>query len=195
MRRTTKAAVLALAVAAGACSRGGRAVEDGEPATQEHKVGVAQDQRVLDEAANKDKQDGGPGNPRNTIDPTTGMMQAGPLTAIGNSGVSGNYALEPAGASGTEVNVTVNAPSGGAGGYRVSLNRGPCGQLGAPVAEVTRIQVGTATVAARSDTVPLAPTAIMNGEHAIVIYGGQRTEPLACANLPANAPIPGTTGT
>jgi hypothetical protein len=186
------AAVLALAVAAGGCSRGGRAVEDGEPATQEHKVGVAQDQRALTEAADKDKQDEGPGNPRNTRDPVSGMMQAGPLQALNNSGVSGTFSAEPAG-TGTAFNVSVNAPAGGSGGYRVSLNRGPCSSLGAPVAEVTQLQVGTATVASRSDTVPLAPTAIMNGEHALVVYGGQRAEPLACASLPRNAPIPGTT--
>jgi hypothetical protein len=192
MRRTIQvAAVLALAASAGACSRGGRAVEDGEPATQEHKVGEAQDQRQLHQAAEADESGANPGAPRNVRDPVSGMSQAGALTALNNSGVSGNFSMMPAG-NGTTVNVSVNAPSGAAGGYRVSINRGPCSQLGAQVAEVGQVQVGGATVAGQTYTLPLPTTQVMNGEHALVVYGGT-PQPVACASIPANAPIPGTT--
>ena len=191
MRRTMKvAAVLALA-AAGACSRGGQAVEDGEPATQEHKVGEAQDERQLHEASEADQSDKNPGAPRNVRDPVRGMSQAGALTAMNNSGVSGNFSMTPEG-SGTSVNLSVNAPAGGSGGYRVSINRGPCSQLGAPVAEVGQVQVGAATVAGQTFTVALPTTQVMNGEHALAVYGTQSAQPLACATIPANAPIPGT---
>jgi hypothetical protein len=186
------AAVLALAAAAGACSGGGRAVEDGEPATQEHKVGAAQDERQLHEAAEADEEGRNPGAPRNVRDPVSGMSQAGALTALNNSGVSGNFSMMPAG-SGTTVNVSVNAPSGASGGYRVSINKGPCSQLGAQVSEVGQVQVGGATVAGQTYTLPLPTTQVMNGEHALVVYGGT-PQPVACASIPRNEPIPGTTG-
>jgi hypothetical protein len=188
------AAVLALAVAAGACSRGGRAVEDGEPATQEHKVGEAQDERQLHQAAEADEQGKNPGAPRNVRDPVSGMSQAGALTAVNNSGVTGNFSMMPAG-SGTTVNLSVNAPAGAAGGYRASINRGPCSGLGPPVAEIGQIQVGAATVSGQTFTVPVATTQVMNGEHALAVYGANGGQPVACASIPRNAPIPGTTGT
>jgi hypothetical protein len=192
MRRTIQvAAVLALA-AAGACSRGGRAVEDGEPATQEHKVGEAQDERQLHQAAEADENGQNPGAPRNVRDPVSGMSQAGALTALNNSGVSGNFSMMPAG-NGTTVNISVNAPSGASGGYRVSINQGPCSKLGAQVAEVGQVQVGGATVAGQTYTLALPTTQVMNGEHALVVYGGT-PQPVACASIPRNAPIPGTTG-
>ena len=193
MRRTKQvAAVLALAVAAGACSRGGKAVEDGEPATQEAKVGEAQDERQLHQASEAD-QHGQTGAPRNVRDPVNGMTQAGALTALNNSGVSGNFSMMPAG-SGTQVNVSVNAPAGGSGGYRVSINRGPCSQLGPSVAEITNVQVGAATVNSRADTVAVPTTTVMNGEHALVVYGNNGGQPLACASIPGNTPTPGATG-
>ncbi len=181
------AAVLALA-AAGACSRGGRPVEDGEPATQEHKVGEAQDERQMHQAAEADESGKNPGAPRNVRDPVSGMSQAGALTALNNSGVSGNFSMTPAG-EGTTLNISVNAPTGAAGGYRVSINRGPCSQLGAQVAEVGQVQVGGATVAGQTFTVPLPTATVMNGEHALAVYGTQNAQPLACASIPANAPI------
>ena len=184
------AAVLALA-AAGACSRGGRAVAAAEAATQEHKVGEAQDERQMHQAAEADEAGKNPGAPRNVRDPVNGMSQAGALTAMNNSGVSGNFSMTPAG-NGTSVNVSVNAPAGASGGYRVSINRGPCGQLGAPVAEVGQVQVGAATVAGQTFTVAVPTTQVMNGEHALAVYGTQNAQPLACASIPANAPIPGT---
>ncbi len=194
MRRTIQvAAMLALAASAGACSRGGRPVEDGEPATQEHKVGVAQDDRQLHQAAEADQSDKNPGAPRNVRDPVSGMSQAGALTALNSSGVTGNFSMIPAESNGTTVNLTVNAPTGAAGGYRVSINQGPCSQLGAPVAEVGQLQVGGATVAGQTYTVALPTTQVMNGEHALVVYGGT-PQPVACASIPRNAPIPGTTG-
>lgn len=188
------AAVLALAAAAGACSRGGRAVEDGEPATQSHKVGAAQDQRQMNQAAEADEQGENPGAPRNVRDPVSGMSQAGALTAVNNSGVTGNFSMTPAG-SGTTVNLSVNAPAGAAGGYRASINRGPCSALGAPVAEVGQIQIGTPTVSAQTFTVPVPTTQVMNGEHALAVYASNGAQPVACASIPRNAPIPGTTGT
>ena len=195
MRRTKqRAALLALALAAGACSRGGQAVEDGEPATQEAKVGEAQDERQLHQAAEADEHGTNPGAPRNVRDPVSGMSQAGALTPVNNSGVTGNFSMMPAG-SGTQVNVSVNAPAGASGGYRVSINKGPCSQLGAPVAEITQLQVGAATVASRADTVNVPTTTVMNGEHALAVYGTNGGQPLACASIPANAPIPGSTGT
>lgn len=191
MRRTMKvAAVLALA-AAGACSRGGQAVEDGEPATQEHKVGEAQDERQMHQAAEADEAGKNPGAPRNVRDPVSGMSQAGALTAMNNSGVTGNFSMTPAG-NGTSVNISVNAPAGAAGGYRVSINRGPCSQLGAQVAEVGQVQVGGTTVAAQTFDIAVPTTQVMNGEHALAVYGTQNGQPLACASIPANAPIPGT---
>jgi hypothetical protein len=99
--------------------------------------------------------------------------------------------MTPAG-NGTSVNVSVNAPAGAAGGYRVSINRGPCSQLGAPVAEVGQVQVGGTTVAAQTFEVAVPTTQVMNGEHALAVYGTQNGQPLACASIPANAPIPGT---
>ncbi|HEX8455408.1 MAG TPA: hypothetical protein VF647_25235 [Longimicrobium sp.] len=193
MRRTIQvAAVLALAASAGACSRGGRAVEDGEPATQEHKVGEAQDERQSHEASEADQHDQNPGAPRNVRDPVNGMSQAGALTALNNSGVTGNFSMMPAG-NGTTVNLSVNAPTGGSGGFRVSVNQGPCSQLGAQVAEVGQVQVGGATVAGQTFTLALPTTQVMNGEHALVVYGG--TQPVACASIPRNTPVPGTTGT
>ncbi len=192
MRRTIQvAAVLALAASAAACSRGGKAVEDGEPATQEHKVGEAQDERQLHQAAEADEEGKNPGAPRNVRDPVSGMSQAGALTALNNSGVSGNFSMMPAG-NGTTVNISVNAPSGASGGYRVSINQGPCSQLGAQVAEVGQVQVGGATVAGQTYTLALPTTQVMNGEHALVVYGG--TQPVACASIPRNAPVPGTSG-
>lgn len=187
------AAMLALAAAAGACSRGGQAVEDGEPATQRHKVGVAQDQRQMRQAAEADESGENPGAPRNVLDPVSGMSQAGALTPINGSGVTGNFSMLPAEGNGTTLNLTVNAPAGGAGGYRVSINKGPCTQLGAPVAEVGQVQVGGATVAGKTYTIPLPTTEVMSGEHALVVYGGA-PQPVACASIPRNAPIPGTTG-
>lgn len=186
------AAVLAVAAAAGACSRGGQAVEDGEPATQEAKVGEAQDERQMHQAAEADEQGDVPGAPRNVRDPVSGMSQAGALTGVNNSGVTGNFSMMPAG-NGTTVNVSVNAPSGASGGYRVSINRGPCSQLGPPVAEVGQVQVGAATVAGQSFTVAVPTTQVMNGEHALAVYGTDGGQPLACASIPRNAPIPGTT--
>ncbi len=184
------AAVLALA-AAGACSRGGQAVEDGEPATQEHKVGEAQDERQLHQASEADEADKNVGAPRNVRDPVSGMSQAGALTAMNNSGVTGNFSMTPAG-EGTTVNISVNAPAGAAGGYRVSVNRGPCSQLGAPVAEVGQVQVGAATVAGQTFTLALPVTQVMNGEHALAVYATNNAQPVACASIPRNAPIPGT---
>lgn len=184
--------MLALAASAGACSRGGRPVEDGEPATQEHKVGVAQDDRQLHQAAEADQSDKNPGAPRNVRDPVSGMTQAGALTALNNSGVTGNFSMMPA-ENGTTVNLTVNAPAGASGGYRASINKGPCSQLGAVVADIGSVEVGAPSVTSQSMTMSLPPTVVMNGEHALVVYGAT-PQPVACASIPRNAPIPGTTG-
>ena len=35
----------------------------------------------------------------------------------------------------------------------------------------------------------------MNGEHALAVYGSDGGQPVACASIPRNAPVPGTTGT
>lgn len=174
-----------------ACSRGEPPALEGGDRTQEARTGKAQDQRALNTAAEASEKREGADPPRNVIDPEQGMMQAGAFTAMNNSGVSGTLSLKAA-EGGTQANVTVNGPAGGAGAYRVALHGGRCGELGAAVAPVGEIQTGAATMGTFSGSIPVPATQVMDGNHAMVITGGGPA-PLACATIPRNAPIPGTT--
>ncbi|HEX6908977.1 MAG TPA: hypothetical protein VF142_01200 [Longimicrobium sp.] len=87
----------------------------------------------------------------------------------------------------TEVSLNGDGAPGRQRQFQASIVQGTCERSGSKVAQIGPIPVGTGSVGARTDTVPLPPGTVMNGQHALIVKGqnaGPATPPLACAALP-----------
>lgn len=113
-------------------------------------------------------------------------IAAGTLSAVNNSGVGGSVNLRGLGEQ-TEVSLNVTGLSDANRQLQAAVVQGTCGQTGTEVAQIGPIPVGTGNVGALTDTLPVSPGTVLNGQHALIIKGqnaGPATPPLACAALP-----------
>jgi hypothetical protein len=121
-----------------------------------------------------------------TMEPPSDMPEMGgmattvPLTAVGESGVSGEVILTPAGGE-TEVSVTLSGlePNSTHPGH---IHEGTCsapGSVVAPLGEITADATGSGTM---TTTAPVATATVTAGNH-IVQYHGEGMAPIACAEI------------
>lgn len=165
-------AVLALCWLA-ACDNGGRQDVQHGPETQSVQT-----------PANDENAEGG--MPVQPIPRPEQTMAAGVLSPVNNSGVGGSVTLRGIGEQ-TEVLLNVTELADGVQRVDAAIVQGTCEQSGAEVAQIGPIPVGAGSVAAVTDTVPLPPGTVLNGQHALVVksgVAGPATPPLACAALP-----------
>lgn len=114
------------------------------------------------------------------------IIVAGRLSPVNNSGVTGSATLRAVGEQ-TEILLNVTGITQGNQQLQGSIVRGTCEQPGAVVAPLDPIAVGAGNIATLTDTIPLPPTVVLNGGHALIIKGdnaGPATPPLACSTLP-----------
>jgi hypothetical protein len=109
-----------------------------------------------------------------------GMATTVALTAVGESGVSGELILTPAGGE-TEVSVTLSGlePNSTHPGH---IHEGTCsapGSVVAPLGEITADATGSGTM---TTSVPVATATVTAGNH-IVQYHGEGMAPIACAEI------------
>ena len=117
---------------------------------------------------------------------------AGRLSPINNSGVTGSATLYAAG-DGTVILLNVTGISEGNNRLQGGIVRGSCENPGAQVVPLGPIPVGAGNIATLTDTIPLPPPAILNGENALIIKGqnaGPATPALACSALPVWEQLP-----
>lgn len=174
------AAVLALCWLA-ACGGGdGRDADEQAPGT----AGATQEV----ETPGATTADGNPqgGMPVQPIPRPEQTIAAGTLSAVNNSGVGGSVNLRGIGQQ-TEVSLNVTGLTDANRQVQASVVQGTCEQSGSEVAQIGPIPVGTGNLAAITDTVPVPPGTVLNGQHALIVKGqnaGPATPPLACAALP-----------
>ncbi len=114
-----------------------------------------------------------------------GMEQMVNMAAVGNSGVSGQATLNPQGSQ-TQVMLTLNglAPNSAHAGH---IHMGTCASLGnvvQPLPEVTADASGSGMV---SETVPLDPATVLNGQHIIAYHqdpGENHGATIVCGSIP-----------
>ena len=132
--------------------------------------------------------DGNPegGMPVQPIPRPEQTIAAGTLSAVNNSGVTGSVNLRGIGEQ-TEVSLNVTGLTDANRQVQAAVVQGTCGQTGSEVAQIGPIPVGAGNIAAMTDTLPLPPGTVLNGQHALIVKGqnsGPATPPLACAALP-----------
>lgn len=196
MKRMTRWPVaLLLALALGAC--GGEPENmDGPPLSDE---ALEVDQEAMEEVQEVAVEPG-PGEPSPyatpapapvlpTPNPPARPTVQGALQPLNASTVRGNMAVAEVGDQ-TLVTVSVtHAPPDVP--LQVGIHRAPCSPPGEHVALLADFRVnerGTATV---TDTLPLAPTAVMNGAHVVLVRlqaGETPGLPVACAPIPRRTP-------
>ena len=113
-------------------------------------------------------------------------IAAGTLSAVNNSGVGGSVNLRGLGQQ-TEVSLNVTGLTDANRQLQAAILQGTCEQSGSEVAQIGPIPAGAGNVAAITDTVPVPPGTVLNGQHALIVKGqnaGPATPPLACAALP-----------
>lgn len=121
-------------------------------------------------------------------------IAAGTISQVNNSGVEGSVTFRGIGEQ-TEVLYNVRGFAEATGLVNAAIVRGSCEAPGAAVAQLDPVAIGTAGIAAATDTVPLPPGEVLDGLHALVVKGenaGPATPPLACAPLPEWQRLPPT---
>ena len=121
-------------------------------------------------------------------------MAAGNLSEVNNSGVSASVNLRGIGEQ-TEVSLNVSGLSEGNRELQAAVVQGTCEANGQQLAQIGPIPVGAGNIAAITDTLPLPPGTVLNGEHALIVKGqnaGPSTPPLACSPLPRWQRLPPT---
>lgn len=135
-----------------------------------------------------------PGMPVQPITQPEQTIAAGAIYEVNNSGVEGSVTFRGIGEA-TEVLYNVRGFTEPTGTVVGAIVRGSCEQPGAAVAQLDPVPIGTGGIAAATDTVPLPPGAVLDGQHALVVKGenaGPATPPLACAALPEWQRLPPT---
>lgn len=113
-------------------------------------------------------------------------MAAGQLSPVNNSGVRGSVNVRGIGEQ-TEISINATGITQGNQQLDAAVVQGTCEQPGAEVAPVGPIPVGAGNIAVVTDTLPLPPGTVLNGQHALILKGqnaGPSTPPLACSPLP-----------
>lgn len=122
------------------------------------------------------------------------IIAAGRLSPVNNSGVTGSVTVRGIGEQ-TEFLLNVTAISEGNQQLQGAVVLGTCERPGSEVARLGPIPVGAGNIATLTDTLPLPPGTVLNGQHAIIIKGqnaGPATPPLACSPLPRWEGLPAT---
>ena len=164
MARAAAAAVLCLGMAA--CGGGG----EGGPGTAE--TSGAEGQQAAPGVQNVPR-------PEQTI-------AGGRLSPVNNSGVTGSVNFRGIGEQ-TEISLNVTGIGEGNQQLQGAVVQGTCEQSGGEVAPVGPIPVGAGNIATLTDTLPVPPGTVLNGQHAFIVKGqnaGPATPPLACSALP-----------
>lgn len=193
MKRTPLLA-LALSVALGACTMKKETPDENVDPGQTSRQVSQSDQEALSRASGNQTpgsgtyQNPGPDSVTPVPNPGGGQTAVGSLKPVNNSGIGGSLTVTAAG-QGTLVSISLTAAPAGSV-YQVALHQGKCGQVGGQVAAFKRpLQVDPNGIGAGSDTLALAPQAVMNGQNVVVLKGqnaGPTTPPVACADIPAN---------
>jgi hypothetical protein len=121
-------------------------------------------------------------------------IAAGRLSPVNNSGVTGSVNVRGIGEQ-TEISLNVTGITEGNQQLQGAVVQGTCEQSGQEVAPIGPIPVGAGNIATLTDTLPLPPGTVLNGQHALIIKGqnaGQATPPLACSPLPQWERLPPT---
>lgn len=183
------AAVLALCWLAACGDNGG---DSPDPGNETAEVGTSGTTTSGDGA----NQGGEAGMPVQPITRPEQTMAAGTISPVNNSGVTGSVNLRGIGEQ-TEVSLNVTGITAGNQQLQAAVVQGTCAQSagGSEVGQIGPIPVGAGNVAAITDTLPLPPGTVLNGQHALIIKGqnaGPATPPLACAALPDWQRLPPT---
>ncbi|HEX2078234.1 MAG TPA: hypothetical protein VHG08_11015 [Longimicrobium sp.] len=182
--RTIVSAAAALCLAA-ACGAGDGA--EGETATQEVDTSRAGGSQTPG-AANQ------PAPNVTNIPRPEQTMAAGRLSPVNNSGVTGSVNVRGIGEQ-TEISLNVTGVTAGNQQLQGAVVQGTCEQPGSDVAPLGPIPVGAGNIATLTDTLPLPPGTVLNGQHALIVKGqnaGPATPPLACSPLPQWQRMPPT---
>ncbi len=123
-------------------------------------------------------------------------IAAGTLTQVNNSGVGGSMNLRGIGQQ-TEVSLNVTGLTEANRQLQAFVVQGRCAQSagGPEVGQIGPIPVGAGNVGALTDTLPVPPGTVLNGQNALLIKGqnsGPSTPPLACGDLPDWQRLPPT---
>jgi hypothetical protein len=186
--RSRSAAVLALCWLTACGDSGGESPDPGNTTESVGTSGTA----IGDDTPEGMEKGGMPG-----VQPITRPEQtiaAGTLTPVNNSGVTGSVNLRGIGEQ-TEVSLNVNGLTDANRQVQVAIVEGSCAQAGREVAQIGPVPTGAGNIAAITDTVPLPPGTVLNGQHALVVKGqnaGPATPPLSCAVLPEWQRLPPT---
>lgn len=196
MQTTTRWPVaLLLALALGACGGEPETMED--PRLADEAVEV--DQRAMEEVTEASDEPGpGEAPPYVTPEPAPVVpvpnppaqpTVAGALQPLNASTIRGGVTVAEAGDR-TLVTVSItNAPPDVP--LQIGVYRAPCTPPGARVAPVAEFRVNERGLATVTDTLPMAPTAVMNGAHVLLVRlqaGETPGLPVACAPIPRRSP-------
>jgi hypothetical protein len=180
MTTIARAAVAALLCGAAACGDdGGEDPDAGNPSAEVGQSGTATDARTPGSG-----ETAAPGV--QNIPRPEQAMAAGNLSPVNNSGVTGSVNVRGLGAQ-TGVSLNVTGIAEGTQQLQGSIVQGTCEQNATQVAQIGPIPVGAGNIASLTDTLPLPPGTVLNGQHALLVKeqnAGPATPPLACAALP-----------
>ncbi|HEX8209034.1 MAG TPA: multicopper oxidase domain-containing protein [Longimicrobium sp.] len=108
------------------------------------------------------------------------------LTALNNSGVTGQAQIMEHGAAETMVTVTLQGQ--GSGTHPGHIHSGTCDQLGPVVAPLQSVAMASGTGTSTS-TVKVSMGTVMNGQHVVNFHAGAGANPMApvaCGAIPAH---------
>lgn len=108
------------------------------------------------------------------------------LTALNNSGVTGQAQIMEHGAAETMVTVTLQGQ--GSGTHPGHIHSGTCDNLGPVVAPLESVAMASGT-GTSSSTVKVPMSTVMNGQHVVNYHAGSGENPMApiaCGAIPAH---------
>lgn len=112
----------------------------------------------------------------------TGMEQMVNMTALNNSGVTGQATVTPADGQ-TQVMVTLNAGAGGAT-HEGHIHQGTCDSPGGVVQPLQPITLDQSGSGSMTTTVQVEPNTVMDGQHIVLYHEAGGSSPVVCGSIP-----------